>query len=123
MVGSGIAPGRAEPVSMMAQRLRNAAVMVASISLLLLGCCISSSSSSSSSHRRQQSPPSSLAGSWYGTLSYPASQKGEWLSHNVPFNLTIDPSGRFASVNWTVEHIPGTTSYCSHQHEDGLNVT
>ena len=110
-----------------------------SLGLLLVSCCVtatatttttSSSSSSSSSSTttststssRQQAAATPLAGSWFGTMSYPASQPGEWLSHNVPFNLTIDPSGRLASVNWTVEHYPGG-GYCSHQQEDGLNVT
>eukprot|EP01051_Picozoa_sp_SAG22_P023749 SAG22_NODE_6265_length_877_cov_3.841902_1_plen_154_part_10 len=60
---------------------------------------------------------SALAGRWFGTLSYPASQKGAWLSHNVPFNLTIDVSGQYASMDWTVEHYPATQSYCVPQHE------
>ena len=99
--------------------------------LLCFGCIApgaalptqTSGSSGSSGGSAAGSAAAALAGSWYGTLSYPASQQGEWLSHNVPFNLTIDPTGLYASVNWTVVHIPGTGTYCSHQQEDGLNVT
>ena len=102
-------------------------ILALSAGLVLLGCTAPTAAlpTQISASPSGDASPTALAGSWFGTLSYPASQKGEWLSHNVPpnFTITVSPTGSLlASADWMVEHYPGG-GYCAPQHEEGMNVT